>query len=226
MDNKKIKNIKIFGERNSGTNFLYELLEENVNNVKLCSGAYNCKTGWKHGFPKLHLFKNLKNTLFIFIIRDLEKWLKSMYVNPYHLKRINNVDLFLTKKLKPNDYRKDHDVNKYKYEKNVNIFKLRYSKIKSYFNCIKFVKNALIINLEDIQLDKGQKLIKVLNESFKININSKFTPILKHTKTKKNEKNKNIILNFNENILNKYKNNSIENNIINIKNNYLIKSIF
>ena len=37
---------------------------------------------------------------------------------------------------------------------------------------------------------------------------------------------KNIILNFNENILNKYKNNSIENNIINIKNNYLIKSIF
>ena len=201
MDNKKIKNIKIFGERNSGSNFLYQLLEENVNNVKLCSGAYNCKTGWKHGFPKLHLFKNLKNTLFIFIIRDLEKWLKSMYVNPYHLKRINNVDLFLTKKLKPNDYRKDHDVNKYKYEKNINIFKLRYTKIKSYFNCFKFINNAL-------------------------SINNKFVPILKHTKTKKNEQNKNIILNFNKNILNQHKNNSIENDVINIKNNYLIKTIF
>ena len=178
MDNNKITNIKIYGERNSGTNFLYELLNKNLIDIKLYSGSYKNKTGWKHGFPKLHLFNNLNNTLFIFIIRDLEKWLKSMYINPYHFKKIYNIDTFLIQKLKINDFRKDHDVVKYNYEKNINIFELRYLKINSYFNFFKFIKNGLIINLEDIQLDKGQKLIQTLNQSFKIKINTTFIQII------------------------------------------------
>jgi hypothetical protein len=226
MDNNKIENIKIYGERNSGTNFLYELLQNNLIDVNLYSGSYFNKTGWKHGYPKIHLIKNLKNTLFIFIIRDLEKWLKSMYVTPYHFEKIDDINSFLTKKLKINDFRKNHDVNKYKFEKDINIFDLRYLKIKSYFECFKFIKNGLIINLEDIQADKGFKLIKTLNQSFKININNNFIPILKHTKTKKNEQNKKIIIKLNDYIVNHNKNKNIENKINNLKNNYLIKTIF
>ena len=226
MDKNKIKNIKIYGERNSGTNFLYELLENNLIDVKLYSGSYKNKTGWKHGYPKIHLIKNLNNTLFIFIVRDLEKWLKSMYVNPYHFEKINDINSFLTKKLKINDFRKNHDVVKYNYENNINIFDLRYLKIKCYFNFFKFINNGLIINLEDIQTDKGFKLIKTLNKSFKININNNFIPILKHTKTKKNEQNKKIIIELNDYIVNHYKNENIENKIYNLKKKYLIKSIF
>ena len=45
MDNNKIENIKIYGERNSGTNFLYELLQNNLIDVNLYSGSYLIKLG-------------------------------------------------------------------------------------------------------------------------------------------------------------------------------------
>ena len=140
-----------------------------------------------------------------------------MYVTPYHFEKIDDINLFLIKKLKINDFRKNHDVNKYKFEKDINIFDLRYLKIKSYFNSFKFINNGLIINLEDIQADKGFKLIKTLNQSFKININNNFIPILKHTKNKKNEQNKKIIIKLNDYIVNHYKNENIENKIYNLK---------
>ena len=81
-----ITDIKIFGERNSGTNFVSLLIDKNIINTNILSPYYKGGTGWKHGEPDLKLFKNIDNTLFVFIIRDLEPWLKSMYKTPYHLK--------------------------------------------------------------------------------------------------------------------------------------------
>ena len=48
-----------------------------------------------------------KILLFIFIIRDFDKWLISMYNNPYHYKNRKNFHMFLTKKMKLIDHRDD-----------------------------------------------------------------------------------------------------------------------
>jgi len=62
--NKVITNVKIFGERNSGTNFLTSLLESNIKDINIYSSYYKGGTGWKHGYPRIKLFKN-KNQLYL-----------------------------------------------------------------------------------------------------------------------------------------------------------------
>jgi len=124
-----IKRIKVYGERNSGNNFLKQLLEKNTKNINLCSNFYKDDTGWLHGKPKLNLFENMiDDTLFVFIIRDLESWLKSMYSKPYHFEKCKNINLFLENKLIIKEKNIDHDVHIYDYEKNNTIFELRYLK--------------------------------------------------------------------------------------------------
>lgn len=178
-----IKNIKIFGERNSGTNYLEQLLNKNIQEVNIFSSYYKGGSGWKHGFPRIELFSNLNEVLFIFIIRDFDSWIKSMYVNPYHYKTPDNINEFITNKLVIDDYRKDHDVNIYKSEKQ-NIIDLRYSKIESYFKFYKNINNAIFINLNYLQ-DNYTNFIIFLNEKYKIKIINNIQPILSHTKDKK-----------------------------------------
>ena len=180
-----IKEIKIYGERHSGTTFLLRLIRNNISNniaghfklekdkIKFCSNKLksNKGTGWKHGVPNLDLYKNLDSTLFIFIIRDLENWLKAMFKEPIHLNKSDNIESFLTsnlvacrKKIKSLEL----DVYSNKEETNKTIFELRYYKLNSYFDTFKNVKNAIFINLEGIQQDKGEKFINVISEKFKL----------------------------------------------------------
>ena len=225
MNEIKIKKIKIFGERNSGTNFLEQLIQKNVKNIELYSSYYKGGSGWKHGYPKLNLFKHKQdNTLFIFIIRDLENWLNSMYKRPYHIKKGNNIDTFLTDKIKPNDKRKDHDINIVNEEINLTIFELRYKKIKSYLDAFSHINNGMIINLEDLQLDYGKNFIVKLNSEFKLPITSKFIYILKHTKTNKKEQNEKISIKLNSKIINNRKDSKIESFVNGLKKSFFIKS--
>jgi hypothetical protein len=219
-----IKRIKIFGERNSGTNFLFQLLHSNIKDIELCSPYYKGGTGWKHGIPRLDLFENMiHDTLFVFIIRDLESWLKSMYNEPYHLIKSTNIESFLNKKMKSCDERKDHDVNIYQEEMNKTIFELRYYKINKYIETFNIVKNAIIINLEDLQLDYGEKFIKEIHNKFSINILPTFVPIRKHTKTNEEIQNKTTNVFIDNQIIKIKKNKKIEDFVENLKNNYYIK---
>lgn len=180
-EDKIIKNIKIFGERNSGTNFLAHLIKKNIKDINIFSFYYKSATGWKHGFPRIELFKELDSTLFIFIIRDLNSWIKSMYFNPYHYKKPNNINDFLTEKLKINEVREDHDVNIYKSEQQ-NIINLRIAKIKNYLNFYENVNNALFINLEDLQ-NNNKKFLEFLRTKYNLNI-TEYVRIETHTKRK------------------------------------------
>ena len=58
-EHKIIKNIKIFGERNSGTKFLTSLIKKNIKDINIFSSYYKGGTGWKHGFPRIKLFNEL-----------------------------------------------------------------------------------------------------------------------------------------------------------------------
>ena len=219
--NKIIKNIKIFGERNSGTNFLTSLINKNIKDVNICSSYYKGGTGWKHGFPRIELFNELDSTLFIFIIRDLDNWIKSMYFNPYSYKKPDNIKEFLTEKIKINDKREDHDVNIYKSEQ-LNIINLRIAKIKSYLNFYENVNNAVFINLEDLQ-NNNKKFLEFLKTIYYLNT-TEYVPIKNHTK-KKNLQilNRNYDLIIPE-IINK--DTEIEKFVESLKTNYYYKSSF
>ena len=221
MSNKvSIKNIKIFGERNSGTHFISMLIQKNIKDINICSHWMKGGTGWKHGFPRIELFKEIESTLFIFIIRDLEPWVKSMYFNPYHYKSPNNINDFLTKKLEITDIRKEHDVNKYKSEQQ-DIINLRISKIKSYLNFYENVNNVVFVNLEDLQID-NKKFLIFLKNVYNLNT-TEYIPIERHTKNnqKKINRSYNLIL---PEIINK--DIKIENFIESLKINYYYKSDF
>jgi hypothetical protein len=221
MTDNLIKHIKIYGERNSGTNYLTQLIHNNIKNINIYSSYYKGGTGWKHGFPKINLFDELNSTLFIFIIRDLNSWITSMYYNPYCYKRPDNIKKFIEEPLILNDNRLDHDTNIYKYEKS-NIINLRYSKINSYLDFYKKVNNAVFINLENLQKN-DETFINFLKNTYNLKF-EKYIPVTTHTKNSKlSLKNRNYKLILPNNIK---KDKKIENFINNLKNNYYYKSSY
>ena len=180
-----IKNIKVFGERNSGTTFCKLLLQKNLKNVEVFTGGYNKKEhlGWKHGFPNKNLI-NKEDTLFVFIIRDLHSWLNSMYHKPYHFICPKDINKFLYEKLNTRSKKGDHPVYTDPRESDT-IVNLRYAKIQNYLNFFKEVKNAIFINMEELQQNK-ENFIYFLSKTYNISIKEKIDIIEKHTKTDKN----------------------------------------
>lgn len=210
-----IKNIKIFGERNSGTNFLYKLIEKNIDQE---ISQLDDDTGWRHEEPIMKLFNNFnkKETLFVFIIRDLHPWLKSMYYNPYNYRQPTDFLEFIQIPLQ---------IKNTKYEKREKIFTKRYNKIQSYFEFIEEHNiNAIMVNLEDLQEDDGFDFIQILSSSFDIHLSYRFTPITLHTKINTNKQNRNYELQIPNYYIKKFINKDLERQIDNLKNkNYLIK---
>lgn len=80
---------KIYGERNSGTNYLTRLLQNNFGIQYVFEDHLDLNTSicyyWKHGFPDYSFNEVNEEVINVFIIRDLRKWLVSMYHNPYCL---------------------------------------------------------------------------------------------------------------------------------------------
>lgn len=207
---QQITKIKIFGERNSGTNYIKRLLKKNIKSqVYFQSGHYKSKSGWKHGLPDSS--KIDKQTLVIFIVRELSTWLNSMYFRPYHIKRQNDFIQFITTTNKSKDKRQNHPVNLYKYERE-NLFKIRYTKLKKYLSLFK-IHSCILLNLNFVQ-QYPENLIELLHY-FNIETHKKFTPILKHTKIGINVKNDQTHQKYEipSKIYNKYANHKIETDI-------------
>ena len=80
---------KIYGERNSGTNFLTKLLKLNFGDNLVFSDHIDLNTSiiyyWKHGYPDKNFKESDDLVIDIFIVRSLEKWIISMFNNPYCL---------------------------------------------------------------------------------------------------------------------------------------------
>lgn len=98
---------KIYGERNSGTNFLTRLLRMNFGQDCVFEDHLDLNTSicyyWKHGYPDKSLNKVNEKVITIFIVRDLTKWLVSMYHNPYCLdfnNKTRSFDYFIQQKHK------------------------------------------------------------------------------------------------------------------------------
>lgn len=186
MSVAKIEQIKIFGERNSGTTFLAQLLRRNIKDVQILKSHYKVASGWKHGYPRFELCNknyDLKKTLFIFIIRDYESWLKSMFNQPYHLVKAPNFRHFIVKKVKSKEQRPKHDVNIYKRER-MNIIDIRYAKIRAYQVFYEKVDNVVFINLQYLQ-HEYESFLKFISDVYKIQCESEVRAVEKHTKNRK-----------------------------------------
>lgn len=217
-----IERIKIYGERNSGTNFLEELLRSNCEKINILKTKYNCHSGWKHGFPDISKYKIKSNILFVFIIRDLESWLKSMFKNPYHFIPNDDILEFIKKPVIRNDNPVKHDVMVNKFERQ-SLMKIRYAKIKSYLKFYHNIKHGIFINLENIQKDGGKHFINFLNKNYKIKIKNDFTQITKHSKNNKNIKNRTYNIILPEKYIKNNKINKVENFITHLKTKYIYK---
>ncbi|MBW3020332.1 hypothetical protein KY334_03470 [Candidatus Woesearchaeota archaeon] len=164
-----IKKIQIFGERNSGTNYLKSLIKLNFENIDITT-----EFGWKHWFPFSEgdpHYKGKKDSeccLFIVIYRNPFDWLRSFHQNPWHshfsLKGIkfskfirkewfcmwndeanigNNNPKYNSEML----FERDPETNK----RFKNVLKLRSSKIKYFQKLKEQVKNICYIRYEDLK---------------------------------------------------------------------------
>ncbi len=84
----RIEFIQIYGERNSGTNYLHFLMEENIRNVKV-----GYKFGWKHGFAKIDEIKRhiQPSDLILCMFKDPYSWIVSMHGKPHHAPQLYKI---------------------------------------------------------------------------------------------------------------------------------------
>jgi len=167
------KTFNIYGERNSGTNFLYKLISNNFN----LEGSMDKK----HSLIKEH--NQSENHINFCIVRNLNDWLNSTYKNPYHidnkyLNRGPRKDIYtfanekiITDPISPSTY----DINlgdKY------NLVEIRYLKYNSYRN----ITNKVLVNLDFLQYSDENKehFLSFLSKKYGLERNN-FNPIKKYT---------------------------------------------
>jgi len=206
---------KVNGERNSGTNFLLNILKTN-NFPAMSDKSHNNIVGyWKHGVPNKRFKMVDERVIDIFIFRDLESWLVSMFHNPYELSRnFDNLKQFLTKKLIPNTPLKkpsgiilNHD------DKDKTIFDVRYHKFNNIINYKNTQRDVILVNLSYLQNETNlQEFLQTLNDLYIHKPITNYVLCIPHTKSGKETKNRSYTEDINtyENIISKHRNDNIE----------------
>lgn len=185
---------KIYGERNSGTNYLSHLLRRNFPYVKVFDQVVINDTMyyWKHGIPsgKIYKEKKFKNHRIIhfFIYRNVKSWLKSMYKNNYHLEPKPDYFTFLTGEQHSSenyfkDFRTDQCLNQD--DNNKTILEIRYFKLKGIFDFVEQHNNCVVVNLDFLQKNHNTILfIKEINRNFTHLKMKAYDTKIDHIKTK------------------------------------------
>lgn len=161
-----MKNLKIYGERNSGTIYLEWLLKGNFD-VNIDTTP---QLGWKHRLAPLgeDLEEHHKNeTYFVCLIKNPYSWVLSMHKRPYHheeLRKLSFTD-FLTYSY--GDYRNPVDMWNIKNNSYLNL-----EKDVTHFTMVKY--EDLLVNMKDVLLGISQKFDFPVPVLFK-NINSLIT---------------------------------------------------
>lgn len=163
--------LKVNGERNSGTSFLHELLKSNFGEEltyrdRLLNGRI---LHWAHGVPESEVKTLNDKVVDVFVFRDLEPWLISMFKNPYELVPFENFEQFLTYSQTPfGSFRNAKDgsvINRDDFGKT--IFDIRYHK---FTNIVKYCMDntdCVFVNLNTLQDEsKCSSFIDLLKERY------------------------------------------------------------
>mgnify|MGYP006096169587 CR=1 FL=1 len=214
---------KINGERNSGTNFLEQILKKNKFPTYTQKIIGKTVYHWKHGVPSVDYTKLDKNVVNIFIFRNLEDWLVSFSLNPYHLKKHNNFNDFLKLPQISNDknlldYRTNECLNKD--DNGKTIFQIREYKFNKIMDYKKNNKDIILVNLSFIQNEQNlSQFLDFLSDIYisELKVNNYICNI-KHTKNNSYKQNRKYNININDyrDIIDSNLNKEIENFINNL----------
>ncbi len=214
---------KIWGERNSGTNFLFKLLNENnfpvINDIveeieekKIKKVKY-----YKHAIPDITC-KNIDNRVIdIFIFRELNSWLLSMYNNPYELNKNNfsNFQEFLTVKQKSvNELLTFEGENASGDDNDKTIFDIRYYKFSKADEYKNIAKDVIFVNLSYLQNEENALIfLQTLDKQFMERSTTDYITNFTHTKVNSDIKNREYQENLDDHqdIIKEMKNTDTEN---------------
>jgi len=214
---------KIYGERNSGTNFLETILKRNNFPTYVHTIKNNIVYHWKHGVPYEDCKVMNEKVVDICIFRNLDEWLVSFSNNSYHLKTYNNFKDFLTLPQKSNenfflDYKTNECLNKD--DNNKTVFQLREYKFNKILEYKKNNKDVLFVNLSFLQnMNNLSQFLDFLSVKYMPELKSdNYITNIKHTKENSNKQNRtyDIIIDEYSDIINSNKNDEIENFINNL----------
>ena len=201
----KIRGAQIFGERNSGTNYLRKLMRDNYKDFEVLAG--NKGFGWKHGdignpwkfykennklfTHKIHDYKKEGDgVLFLVIYRNPFTWLQSMNNSPHHAPEMFNLNFsdFLRKKwcCYYGPMGADMDENETVrmsivkpenlFEEYDNVLELRKDKIRIFESFPSKLKNVCFVRFEDLLKDP-EKIIKKIAKIYGFELRGKFENI-------------------------------------------------
>lgn len=179
---KDIQYIQIFGERNSGTNFLFKTLEQNLVDVPEMGFSF----GWKHGFTNRKKIQSTdtKQVLFICMFKDPYAWISSMHEKPHHAPQLYFMDFsdfirsewacykgknyqIRAKNLKDNPVLPEEEMmqerdpkSKQRFE---NVVHLRNAKNRNFLRLRSLTENIIYLKYEDFFIDPAKKLEEILS---------------------------------------------------------------
>lgn len=192
----------IFGERCSGTNYIYNIMQLNFNLI------FTNEYGHKHffGFDK---YKDSDDTLFIGIVREPFSWANSFYRDKHHLRGeiTKSVDKFLNTEVRsysspasfktfisrelgsniPNSTDKEiiADRNAFTGEPFKNVMELRHYKLKYLIEEMPMrVNNYILIRYEDLR-DNFEETIESIRNKFSLKIKNNIDYPVNTTQYKK-----------------------------------------
>jgi len=191
--------IHVLGERNCGTNYLLQLLNENTN-----IPVYDTLLVHKHFIFNKNIIENHPDVLFLVITKELEHFLKALYNAPHHVIGVplndkgissyteTNISFtdFLQNEIKSDISftNKRHDI-KYKYsnliEKNNNPIDLYYDKL-IFYQSLKDSKYQNVDYLKYEELNNNPNIIIPLLKKYNISTKS---PTINNISFYKSDKN-------------------------------------
>lgn len=176
----------LFGQRNSGTSYIRNLLLNNFTNITEFGNV------WKHGLVKNELIPSDNDDIvFFLVVRNPYEWIKSFYHNPSDAKPIykkekGTIHDFIQKSIKlkasimtiddNNNHVRQPIVEEYK-----NIIEMRNNKIKSFLTLQNIAKKLQIINYEEAR-DNPKKIINNIANKYGFKLKSNFVPIMYYKK--------------------------------------------
>lgn len=240
-----IKKIKLYGERNTGTNYLYKLFQNNFH-CKLFRGtvpvvpqvpilrkinsserikdlffslSQDVNLGWKHSFLNFQFIKkaliNDENLCIVLIIKNPYSFLLSLNKNPYH--DYNKRDFSFETFLMDSFQITNRDKLPVK---TVNPIELWNFKMNSYKNIYdSFKERVFIVKYEELLLDP-EKVLYDISTFFSIEMREEFVNFSSSTKNSS----KNFAF-YSDYYLNERWRSKLDRNSLNIINRYLDREL-